>query len=167
MENFFPADADRRFLTRLPPTTEAPVPRGEIPPLLLAAWTERRLSEDETEAVEASLCDDADLLDDALAIMAQGAEVELAALEVPSAALLARLQALVPEPTATVVPIRPVARRSSRRSVGVWLSWGAVAASVALVSFVGFDLGSMVSKSEIAQTSAAADSTSVFNDDLE
>jgi hypothetical protein len=50
--------------------------------------------------------------------------------------------------------------------VGVWLSWGAVAASVALVSFVGFDLGSIVGKSEIAQTTAA-DTSSVFNDDLD
>jgi hypothetical protein len=166
MENIPPSDADRQFLMRLPPLAgPAWVPRSEIPPLLLAAWAERRLSEDDSADIESALSGDPVLLDDALA-----AGSGIVAEEVPTEALLERLRGLgdvlAPPAAATVLPFRQAPQAASKRSVGVWLSWGAVAASVALVSFVGFDLGSIVGKSEIAQTTAA-DTSSVFNDDLD
>jgi hypothetical protein len=166
MENIPPSDADRQFLMRLPPLAgTATAPRSEIPPLLLAAWAEHRLSEDDSADIEAALCGDPDLLDDAFA-----AGSGIVAEEVATEALLERLRGLggvlAAPAAATVLPFRQAPQAVPKRSVGVWLSWGAVAASVALVSFVGFDLGSIVGKSEIAQTTAA-DTSSVFNDDLD
>ncbi len=99
--------------------------------LTLAAYLEGRLDEGAAQAVEAALAADAMLLDLVLELR-QPIEPE----SVPPAVLV-RAQALVGT-SSNIVPLRREARRDR---LGPWAAWGAVAASLVLVSMVGFNLG--------------------------
>ena len=105
-------------------------------PLLLAAYAEHRLGEAAAEAVEAWLALHPETLEDVLAARDSNA---LATADVePSEAALARATALVSDPT--VVPFR----RPARPARPVWrvaVARVAVAASLLVVSLVGFALG--------------------------
>lgn len=107
---------------------------SEIPDALtLAAYAEGRLDETEAEAVEAALAADPELLDTLLALRT------LPEPEAASAELIRAAQALVrAEPV--VVPFHS-RKPAPMRPVRAWLAWGAVAASLLLVSVAGFDLG--------------------------
>ncbi len=109
--------------------------RGEdgLDAMLLAAWAEGRLTEDEASAIEADLANDPALLETALASR------RMLDAETPSPAFLRRAHGLVADTQnpmrGTVVEFRP------RRRAATWVVWGAVAASFLLVSFVGFGVG--------------------------
>ena len=117
-----------------PPPIDPP-----IDPMLLAAYLDGRLDEAEAEALERRLAADPAALDDVIDCKTQPIVPEIA-----SAAFLGRAQALLPEQTAAVLPFapRPFAPSSAApRRVSTWAAWGAVAASLVLISLVGFDLG--------------------------
>jgi hypothetical protein len=99
---------------------------AELDPMLLAAYLEGRLGEDEAAPLEQLLAADPAALDDLIAC-------DPVTPEIPSTAFIARAQALVG--TATILPFAP------RRVVTAWAAWGAVAASLVLISLVGFSLG--------------------------
>jgi anti-sigma factor RsiW len=101
--------------------------------LTLAAYAEGRLDDAAAEAVEAALAADPDLLDTLLALRAPP-EIESA-----SAALILSAQSLVrAEPV--VVPF-PSRKPAPSHPVKAWFAWGAVAASLLLVSVAGFNMG--------------------------
>ena len=161
-------DHDRLFLNRLAAAVPADESRGcaatpTADDMLLAAWLEGQLDEAEAAPVEGALLDDPDLLHDLLALrLGAGAH------PAPDSELVARACALVgPDhgEAGQVIPfVRPAAQKS--RPLFILLSWGAVAASVAVVSLVGFNLGSIVGKSEVA-SSGSSDLVVVLNDDLD
>ena len=104
-------------------------------PLLLAAYAERRLSERAAEEIEAWLALHPEGIEDVLS-----ASVSNVAAEEPSAGALAEAMALVSERDHTVVPFRRPARQASpARRIAVGRV--AVAASLLVVSLVGFALG--------------------------
>jgi hypothetical protein len=107
----------------------APAPE----PLLLAAYAEHRLSEAEAEELEAWLVRHPEAIDDVIA--AQNSNVR--APERPSAAALERARALVADPDPKVIPFRPPVQLTWRIAV----ARVAVAASLLIVSLVGFALG--------------------------
>ena len=121
--------------------------------LTLAAYLEGRLDEAAAEAVEAALAADSALLDMVLELK-QPVEPET----VPPAVLV-RAQALVGV-SSNVVPLRPAARRDR---VGPWAAWGAVAASLVLVSTVGFNLG-ISTEQDFGGTVGVAASSEATND---
>jgi len=104
-------------------------------PMLLAAYAEHRLGEAEAEVVEAWLARHPEAIDDILA----AADSKAGALSVPPEAAIARAMALVPASDPRVVPLlRPV------RPVVTWriaVARVGVAASLLIVSLVGFALG--------------------------
>lgn len=160
-------DQDRLFLNRLAAADPAGagadrIATPAVDDMLLAAWLEGQLTEDDAAPVERALAADLDLLDDLLALrLGAGAH------PAPAAALVTRACALVSDQgeSARVVPfVRPAPPKA--RPLFVLLSWGAVAASVAIVSLVGFNLGSIVGKSEIA-SSSSSEIAVVLNDDLD
>lgn len=103
-------------------------------PMLLAAYAEGRLDEADAAAVEAALAGDPALLDDVL-------EARRSVAASPATkAVVSRAQAIRPGPSGRVVELLPRRPRSARLVAGL-IAWGAVAASVLLVSFVGFHLG--------------------------
>ncbi len=103
-------------------------------PLLLAAYAEHRLSETDAEEIEAWLALHPDTIAD---IVAGGdSNTQLAALQ-PSPAALARAMGLISEPNPKVVPLRGPAGPVWRVAV----ARVAVAASLLVVSLVGFALG--------------------------
>ena len=104
---------------------------AELDPMLLAAYLEGRLGEDEAAPLEQLLAADPAALDDLIAC-------DPVTPEIPSAAFIARAQALVG--SATILPFAPRAV-PPRRVVTAWAAWGAVAASLVLISLVGFSLG--------------------------
>lgn len=107
-------------------------------PLMLAAYAEHRLSETDEEEVETWLALHPEMIGDMVA--ARDVHARSAAAPEPSAGALANAMALVPEPDPKVVSIR----RAARRTQPVWhIATGrvAVAASLLLVSVVGFALG--------------------------
>ncbi|MDB5361452.1 MAG: hypothetical protein JWO51_2749 [Rhodospirillales bacterium] len=106
-------------------------PTAELDPMILAAYLEGRLSEDDAAPLERLLAADPAALDDLLAC-------DPVTPEISSAAFVARAQALVAG--TTVVPFAPRAA-APRRIVTAWAAWGAVAASLVLISLVGFSLG--------------------------
>ena len=115
--------------------------------LTLAAYAEGRLDEAAAESVEAALAADPDLLETLLALRAPPEP------EAASAALIRSAQALVrAEPV--VVPF-PTRKPAAARPVKAWLAWGAVAASLLLVSVAGFNLGAATSHA--VDTTAAGD----------
>jgi hypothetical protein len=161
-------DHDRRFLNRLAATDRAGEQHGRSVPLpvddiMLAAWLEGQLDVAEAAPIEAALLDNPELLEDLLALRL-GARTHSA----PDATLLVRARALVGATrigTGQVVPlVRPAPQKS--RPLSVLLSWGAVAASVAVVSLVGFNLGSIVGNSDVV-SSSSSDGVVVLNDDLD
>ena len=100
-------------------------------PMLLAAYAERRLSETAAEEVEAWLARHPEAIGDVLTAPDTDA---------PSAAALAKAMALVSEPDPKVVPFR----RPTHPASPVWrvaVARVAVAASLLVVSLVGFALG--------------------------
>jgi anti-sigma factor RsiW len=130
--------------------------------LTLAAYAEGRLDEAAAEAVEAALAADPELLDTYLALRAP-AETEAA-----SAALIRSAQALVrTEPVVVPFPTRKPAA-----PVKAWLAWGAVAASLLLVSVAGFNLGmATVPRTDAVSTSDESpsdllDLSSLAGDDI-
>lgn len=163
-------DHDRLFLNRLSAAvaageTAGPVSTPTADDMLLAAWLEGQLAEDEAAPIEAALLDDPDLLEDLLALrLGPGAH------PAPEAAVIARACGLVDgegqEPGAATVVAFARPAPAKPRPLFILLSWGAVAASVALVSLVGFNLGSLVGKNEIA-SSGSSDVVVVLNDDLD
>lgn len=104
--------------------------------LVLAAYLDGRLSEAEAEGVEAALATDPQLLDAFLDLKRPIVP------EIPSTALIREAQAAVPA-TAVIMPFKSpkVGGRTGNSRTNPWAAWGAVAASLVLVSLVGFDLG--------------------------
>lgn len=159
---------DRLFLNRLAAIDSAGKVTGNdagsaVDDMLLAAWLEGQLDEAEAAPIEEALLGDTELLDDIVALRL-GARQH----PVPDSTVVERACALVSAvgvASAEVVPFaRPAAAKP--RPLSVWLSWGAVAASVAIVSLVGFNLGSIVGKSEVA-SSGSSELVVVLNDDLD
>ncbi len=103
-------------------------------PLLLAAYAEHRLSEGAAEEVEAWLALHPEAIED---VVAAADSNNRPATVQPSAAALARAMALVAEFDAKVVPFRRPAQPIWRVAV----ARVAVAASLLVVSLVGFALG--------------------------
>jgi anti-sigma factor RsiW len=125
-----PFEPDRALFARWRDATPAPA----LPDALtLAAYAEGRLDDAAIEAVEAALAADPELIETLLALRAP------AQTETASAVLIRSAQALVrAEPI--VVPF-PSRKAAAPRPVKAWLAWGAVAASLLLVSVAGFNLG--------------------------
>jgi hypothetical protein len=105
-------------------------------PLLLAAYAEHRLSETAAEEVEAWLALHPEALTDVLA--ARDYNVRLASVP-PSDAALVRVLGLVPEVTSEVLSFRRTARPAP--SWRIAMGRVAVAASLLVVSLIGFALG--------------------------
>lgn len=129
---------DRTLYERLRPHASAP---GEAPdaldPMLLAAYLDGRLDEEDAAPLERLLAADPSALDDLIDCTAAPV-----APEIPSAAFIARAQGLVAgAPSgAAILPFAP--RPAAPRPVmTAWAAWGAVAASLVLISLVGFNLG--------------------------
>jgi len=169
MDDNPPSLHDREFIKRLSSLGEsgaddASADREDVPSLRLAAWIEHRLPEEEAAAVELALAHQPHLLGDILLLSRNIGE------DAPvSSALSQRLMALVPSPptdVATVIPFVTRGPEPSKRPATLWLSWCAIAASVAVISLVGFDLGTFMGKQTIAQT-AASDYLQVPNDDVD
>jgi hypothetical protein len=119
--------------------------------LLLAAYAEGRLTEAEAAPVEAALAADPALLDTLLALRQPAEPAQ------PSTMSIQAAQALVAgQSDPVVVPFRRRAAGLGRFSGG--LAWAAVAASLLLVSMVGFDLG--VRTEHVVNATASADSPS-------
>jgi hypothetical protein len=119
--------------------------RTDPDPMLLAAYAEGRATSEEVGLVERLLAAEPALAAD-LDLPVGGDDVSEAAL----ARVVARAGGLVPPPTAVVVPFR--SRQSGRlRLFGEWV---AVAASFALVAWLGFALGTDVSSALDAGTQA-------------
>jgi len=104
---------------------------AELDPMLLAAYLDGRLDEAQAAMLEQLLAADPAALDDLLAC-------EPVTPEIPSAAFIARAQTLVGG--AAILPFAP-RPAPPRRMVTAWAAWGAVAASLVLISLVGFSLG--------------------------
>jgi anti-sigma factor RsiW len=125
-------------------------------PLLLAAYAEHRLDETAAEAVEAWLARHPEALEDLAAARELGA-APLAAQ--PPDAAVARAMALVPGPDPQVVPFRRAVR-----PMPVWrfaMGRVAVAASLLIVSLIGFTLGTDAYTSMLN-----GDQSSALNQDL-
>jgi hypothetical protein len=130
MPELTPFEPNRPLFERWRSSTIAPVvPEPDM--LTLAAYLDSRLDETAAESVEAALATNPDLLD-ALLELKQPLE-----LESPSRNLIEQAQALVPVAQAPVV----VSFRRQNRAIGAWAAWAAVAASLVVVSLVGFDVG--------------------------
>jgi hypothetical protein len=131
-----PFEPDRALFQRW--REAAATPMATAPDaLMLAAYAEGRLTEAESEQLEAALAVDPELLDTLLALRRPAGSA------IPSAALIQSAQSCVPDRSdAVVVPFRgQVAVPAALGRVTAWLAWGAVAASLLLVSMAGFDLG--------------------------
>jgi len=127
-------------------------------PLLLAAYAEHRLSEAAAEAVETWLALHPEAITDVLA--AGEANTRPAAIESPTAAALARAMALVPGADFKVVPLRRPAPVTTWR---VAVGRVAVAASLLVVSLVGFALGTDAYTSLLSGDQQAALSQDLFD----
>jgi len=124
--------------------------------LTLAAYAEGRLGETAAEEVEAWLALHPEVIED---VLAAGRSGSVSTPEHPSVAALADAMALVPERDPKVVPFRRPARpREPTRRVA--LARFAVAASLLVVSLLGFALGTD------AYTSLNGDQQSALSQDL-
>jgi len=113
----------------------APAAAGEPPDALtLAAYVEGRLGPAEIEAVEDWLSADPDLATD-LAIARQAT---FGSLHEAADGVIARASALVRPESAQIVMMRPTVRLSRWRGMA---RWSAMAASILIVSAIGFALG--------------------------
>ena len=133
MSDATPFESDRPLYERWRSSMTGPA----VPPpdmLTLAAYLDGRLDEAAAEPVEAALATDPALLEALLELRRPLTP------ENPSPALIAHAQAVVENGQApVVVPFRGRAHRAG--PIGAWAAWGAVAASLVVVSLVGFDLG--------------------------
>jgi len=131
MNDDAPFQPDRTLYERWRPHESLPADVVELDPMILAAYLDGRLDEVQAATLEQLLAADPAALDDLLAC-------DPVTPEIPSAAFIARAQALV-----GTAPILPFAPRPAppRRMVTAWAAWGAVAASLVLISLVGFSLG--------------------------
>jgi anti-sigma factor RsiW len=127
-------------------------------PLLLAAYAEHRLGETEAEEVEAWLALHPEALADVLA--ARDSEVRPPSGQAPEAVLL-RAMGLVPGLAATVVPFRRTVRPAPVWRVAV--ARVAVAASLLVVSLIGFTLGTDAYTSLLNGGQSAALSQDLFD----
>ena len=140
MNDDAPFQPDRTLYERWRSHTPAPAaPRpaslDALDPIVLAAYVEGRLDEVEAAALEALLATDPAALDVLLGVAPLAPEI-------PSSGFIARAQGLVAARDATIVPFaRRPAAAAPRRAVNPWAAWGAVAASLVLISLVGFNLG--------------------------
>src|SRR5579859_71797 len=125
-------------------------------PLLLAAYAEHRLSEAAAEDVEAWLAQHPEAIEDVLA--AADSNID-SARHPPSPGALSRAMALVGEPDPKVVQFRHP-ERPSRPVWRIAIARVAVAASLLVVSLVGFALGTD------AYTSFRGDQQSALSQDL-
>src|SRR5579859_4651655 len=145
-----PFEPDRALTARWRSARATADPAPETPDALtLAAYAEGRLDEAATEAVEAALAADPELLDTLLALRAEPAP------ETASAALIHSAQALVR--AESVVVAFPTRKPAPPSRVNAWLVWGAVAASLLLVSVAGFDMG-LATGHTVGATAAGDDS---------
>lgn len=132
MNDDAPFQPDRTLYERWQSRESVPADTdAELDPMVLAAYLEGRLSEDESVPLERLLSTDPAALDDLIAC-------DPVTPEIPSAAFISQAQALVG--TATVLPFAP-REAPPRRVMTAWAAWGAVAASLVLISLVGFSLG--------------------------
>jgi hypothetical protein len=138
MNDDAPYQFDRTLYERWRSHESAPAEHpAALDPMLFAAYLEGRLGEADAAALEHLFAADPEALDDLI-----DSEARPVAPEIPSAAFILRAQALVPNardarPEAAVLPFTP----RSRPRVAAWAAWGAVAASLVLISLVGFNLG--------------------------
>jgi hypothetical protein len=147
-----PFEPDRALFARWHAARDAAAPALAQPDALtLAAYAEGRLDEAAAEAVEAAFAADPHLLETLLALRAPPEP------ETASAKLIHSAQALVrAEPVVVAFPAR---RPVAPRPVKAWLAWGAVAASLLLVSVAGFDMG-LATGHSVSATAAGDDSPS-------
>jgi len=132
MNDDAPFQPDRTLYERLRSHESVPAKSPlDLDPMLLAAYLEGRLGEAEAAPIEAILAADPAALDDLIAY-------DPVTPEIPSAAFITKAQALVGG--ATILPFAP-RPAPPRRLVTAWAAWGAVAASLVLISLVGFSLG--------------------------
>jgi anti-sigma factor RsiW len=117
------SELDRRLWRRLQ-EEEAP------DALLLAAYAEGRLAPEEAARVEAFLAKNPEPAEDVAFARAGAGEVDAASAE----RVAARAVALVAEPSTAVVPFRP-------RPVRRWAEAMALAASLVLCAYAGFEMG--------------------------
>jgi anti-sigma factor RsiW len=114
--------------------------------LTLAAYAEGRLDAADDDEVAAFLGHHPELADD-VAVARQFASGEPTQIDDPElASVIARAGALVPATDDRVIAFRPAPRRAEP----TWrfaVRWGALAASFAMVSYLGFALGSDASYS--------------------
>jgi anti-sigma factor RsiW len=114
--------------------------------LTLAAYAEGRLDAADADEVEALLRDHPEFADDvAVARHVASAEATGAA-DLELGSVIARASALVPATDDRVIAFRPVPRRAEP----TWrfaARWGALAASLVMVSYLGFALGTDASYS--------------------
>jgi hypothetical protein len=127
-------------------------------PLLLAAYAEHRLSETAAEELEAWLALHPEAITDVLA--ARDSNAGPLPIE-PPAAVLARAMALVPSSDPKVVPFRRPARPAPAWRVAI--ARVAVAASLLIVSLVGFALGTDAYTSVVNGDQSAALSQDLFD----
>lgn len=131
MNDDAPFQPDRTLYERWRSHESVPAELTELDPMLLAAYLDGRLDEDQAATLEQLLAADPAALDDLLACAPVTPEI-------PSAAFIARAQALVGSAAILPFALRPA---RPRRMVTAWAAWGAVAASLVLISLVGFSLG--------------------------
>jgi anti-sigma factor RsiW len=105
--------------------------------LTLAAYADARLDAAEAADVAALIAEDSELAADVAA-----ARAPLDAPDIALDAIIARGQALVAAPSEVVVPFRP-SRQVHVAGTARWrvARWGSLAASLAVVSWLGFALG--------------------------
>jgi hypothetical protein len=123
-----PFEPDRALFARWRAAADQAAALDALP---LAAYAEGRLGEAEAAPIEAALAADPALLDTLIALRF------VAETAAPSPGLIATAQALVPAKANPVL----VAFRPRASLVGRIAAWGAVAASLLVVSLAGFDLG--------------------------
>jgi anti-sigma factor RsiW len=134
----------RRWKMTAGDATARPSGRGTRPDeLTLAAFAEDRLTGSSRAAVEAFLAANPEIADDVEAarrIAATSGAADAAAL----AATIARAASLVSAAPSSGIADNVLAFRPARRPVSVWpiaARWAALAASLALVGWLGFALG--------------------------
>ncbi|HWK45988.1 MAG TPA: hypothetical protein VNT30_14800 [Stellaceae bacterium] len=143
MDEIIPFETGRRFWQKVAhgagETSVGKSGAGEggiepLDPMVLAAYAEGRLDPAAAEAVEIHLLTDSEALETLAAIASPGHRA------IDADRLIARATALVPNvpsrPADRIVPLP--ARTSGLRA---YAAWGAMAASLLVVSLVGFNVG--------------------------
>jgi anti-sigma factor RsiW len=118
------------------------VPEDEVARFLdLAAFADRLLEPDEHDRVAALLAEDSAAADDVGAARALRGDAQPGSFE----RIVARAAAIVPdEPDSRVVAFVPRSRQ--RRIVQVFAQWGSLAAAIIVASWLGFAMGSDMSR---------------------